>query len=254
MLDICKLCHETVEIRESHIIPELCHKGLYDEKHRALKLRAGDLDKPPWIQKGIRDRLLCDVCEGRLNRIETSFDKFWYHSPALPPRVPAQGISIQGFDYVTFKLLHLSVLWRASVSRLKEFGAVSLGPYEEKLRRMILDLDPGPPTHFPIVGQVLVDPEDNYRVVHSLVAMPHRSRLDDAHAYLTCYAGVEWVCFMTDHPTRMLRDLGEALPQRCGKMLLRARDYRRSNTVEAIITAHRRRASGKHPPSQPMGK
>ena len=43
------------------------------------------------------------------------------------------------------------------VSTLPEFDTVGLGPYEEKLRLMLLAGDAGPARHYPIFATVLSD-------------------------------------------------------------------------------------------------
>ncbi len=57
------------------------------------------------------------------------------------------------YDYATFKLFHLSVLFRASVSSLSTFQEVNLGAlHEERIRQMLLNEDPGKDWEYPILG------------------------------------------------------------------------------------------------------
>ena len=51
-------------------------------------------------------------------------------------------------EYEPFKLFHLSVLFRASVSTLPTFADVSLGPHEERLRNLLLARRAGPEDQF----------------------------------------------------------------------------------------------------------
>ena len=54
-------------------------------------------------------------------------------------------------DYTKFKLFLLSLLWRASISKLPIFKDINLGPYEDKIRQMILDNNPDDPIQYQCV-------------------------------------------------------------------------------------------------------
>ena len=56
---------------------------------------------------------------------------------------------LEEYDYNKFKLFVLSLVWRASVSRQDIFENVSLGPYEEELRKVILNEVETPVDRFP---------------------------------------------------------------------------------------------------------
>jgi hypothetical protein len=48
---VCKFCHLTKLLCQSHVISEFVYEPLYDDKHRALVAEAGaNLDKPPKMQ------------------------------------------------------------------------------------------------------------------------------------------------------------------------------------------------------------
>ena len=100
------------------------------------------------LQKGLRDPLFCEQCEQHFNTYcEQPFYKQWIDAAPLPDPWPAgDRIHWITVDYSSFKLFHLSVLFRASVSQKPTFAAVSLGPHhEEKVRQLILKQDPGKP-------------------------------------------------------------------------------------------------------------
>ena len=126
---ICKLCGENKKLCESHIIPEFCYKQIYNHKHQIFerRIKEGELSKST-PQKGKREYLLCSKCEGILNtKYEKSFPKYWYGSDGLPKRIDSDHIVLKNADCNKFKLFHLSVIWRASVSI--DFGSISLGAY-----------------------------------------------------------------------------------------------------------------------------
>jgi len=87
--------------------------------------------------------LLCKECEGIINRFETYFSNAWYKQEKCPNKVNNSAVQVTGLDYTLFRLFHLSILWRASVSKREEFSRVQLGPHEEKIRHMIFAGDPG---------------------------------------------------------------------------------------------------------------
>ena len=62
----CRLCTLDRGLRNSHIIPESLYKPLYDKKHRAVHLTdfkgTNDYKKLKPLQKGLREKLLCNEC------------------------------------------------------------------------------------------------------------------------------------------------------------------------------------------------
>ena len=132
-------------MRNSHIVPESLYRPLYndkghmsairwpDERHRARGL----------LQKGIRERLFCEACEQHFNEhFEKPFLKQWFPNP-LPDLWDGDDIHCLTVDYASFKLFHLSVLFRAAVSSLATYANVDVGPHESRLRRQLLERNPG---------------------------------------------------------------------------------------------------------------
>jgi len=241
MIGSCNLCGENRELCNSHIIPEFCYKPLYDDNHRVARVNLPDerrLFSP--IQKGFREHLLCRNCEGLLNdRYERPFKKYWdkVQLPTSPP-----GAKIAGFDYASFKLFHLSILWRAGVCSGKGLKE-SLGPYEEKLRAMLLSNNPGPVAHYPILGRLMLREASVYSAgpigVHLL-----SGRHENSRQYLLCYCGVEWIVILTDHPTREQTHRAECAPQLDGSMLLGVGDWLDGPSMRDIIKRIRRGTGG----------
>jgi hypothetical protein len=221
----CKLCQQNRELRRSHIIPEFCYKPTYEPTiHRATMLQA-EPNRESYVQKGQRDHLLCDDCEQFLNKnYENPFNSIWFDGAILPDPVPESAsshdepIMITGLDYTSFKLFHLSILWRASVATGDSFNTVNLGPYEEKIRQMLLTQHAGPADHYVMFGLLLM--KDHRRVCYGVVSKPQQSRYGYSHAYYACYAGVEWNFIVTDHPGAEEKDLMRAALRLDGSMPL----------------------------------
>jgi hypothetical protein len=232
MIGNCKLCQRSETLRFSHIVPEFCYKPLYDGKHRAVMLDA-DTNHRSYVQKGIREYLLCDSCEARLNKLEVYFKKFWYDGPAIPSRTRPGAFIIRGFDYAAFKLFHLSILWRASVSSLPEFDSVNLGPHEEVLRCTLLSADPGPEDRYPFYAIAMLD--DGGAVQYGMVSKPHRSRLGFSTAYYMNYAGCDWYFIVNPSPRHFeISDVLVGRPRLNGTMAIAVRNWRESISIKSF--------------------
>lgn len=218
-----------MKLRQSHIVPEFCYGKMYDKKHRLIEaeIAKGGI-KRRYLQKGYYEPLLCERCEQVINSYEDAFHRYWYQPGVLPERVASDHVVLHGADYRTMKLFHLSIIWRAGVS--KGFSAPRLGPYSDKIRQMLLDGEPGPDDHLPVLGWLLLD--DDGQIVHSLVTTPLVARFEGSHIYSMCYAGCEWLLLMTDHPTPnqkfmsfRLRGNGNMVLMTCHYLFARITDY-----------------------------
>lgn len=207
---ICKLCREEKPLRNSHILPELLYKHSYDDKHRIIRF-SPDKRLKIFIQKGIRERLLCDDCEQHLSKIEGKFKRSWYDSRLLPEEAFDEYIELQGLDYTQFKLFHLSILWRLSVSKFD--SVVNLGPHENHIAKLILNEDADEESKYRIFGEVLT--LEN-KVEFKWLSFPQKSKLKGHRVYFTCYAGCQWTFFVSSHSTHefkkyCLRDNGSII-------------------------------------------
>jgi hypothetical protein len=195
----CRLCLQERQLCDSHIIPELLYRPLYGRSHQ---LRSVDPALPyvRFPRKGLREKLLCVDCETRLSQYESGFAESWFGEQGLPTEIPAPANMIMksGLDYQTFKLFHLSILWRAGVSSMLEFRAVKLGLHAERMRQMILAGNPGDVRTYRLAASVLLRP--GLREVHSgVVGVPARQRHDGGYCYSTIYAGCIWHCIVSDN-------------------------------------------------------
>lgn len=194
---LCALCSMPKKLVGSHIIPEFCYKPMYDSKHRASELTIKPF-KNKFIQKGYRENLLCEDCEGVINKYETYFAKTWYQQKKLPDKLENSHLILNGLDYVNFKLFHLSVLWRASISTRDDFKNVNIiQRHQERLRKMILNNDPGSETRFSFFAIALTD-NDN-KVVHEAIMEPVNSKYAGHRIYVFIFAGCCWYYFVSNH-------------------------------------------------------
>lgn len=161
---ICKLClQEKMLIGKSHIIPQFMYKGVFDEKNRIAEVKLSDLKSPIFRQSGFySSNILCANCDNQ--KIGTDLEDYAYtvFFQRQRSRYPLPQIDVdflddglrteiwKGIDYKRFKLFLLSILWRSSISNLQNFKEVSLGKYEEKIRKMIFAGDAGSQDFIPI--------------------------------------------------------------------------------------------------------
>ena len=233
----------------SHIIPELCYLDTYDSKHRTTKIQVAPAAKKP-IQKGFREYLLCKDCEGKLNKWETHFKKFWYNTPALPQVVSDRYVVVSGIDYKLVKLFHLSIFWRASVATIPEFDTVSLGSEEEAIRRMLESEDPGPEDRYPITGRILTG--DQREVVYGLVGKPQRAEYEGIDVYYAPYAGAEWTLFVGDGTSPGVQSILDFALKASGEMYLAAVPVMQSNCAQ-VFAEQQRNETNDHGPNPASG-
>lgn len=189
----CRLCGDDRPLLDSHILPEFIYRPSYDHRRTAvlLDLRTGRKRKR---QKGFTERLLCSVCEGKFSRWETYFANAWFNraKSQRPPAISNGGlIQIPDLDYAQFKLFHLSLIWRAGVSRLSAFSNVRLGTQATKLRKRLLESDPGGPSEYPFFGIALRDPTTS-GFQDRLVIEPEAARVGGHAVYTFLFGGVLW--------------------------------------------------------------
>ena len=197
-MPLCRLCHRDRTLRNSHIVPEFLYDDLYNDNHQIMGING--LGNRGWkpLQKGIREYLLCDECERHFNdKIEKPFRAQWVEAAPLPKIFGLNDVHWCQFDYATFKLFHLSVLFRAGVSSLPTFAAVTLGPHEEKLRKMLCTVSPGESWSYPIFGYAIVHHDSRHIV--PMVTQAERSSYNGHRCYGMAYGGVHWWVSVSSH-------------------------------------------------------
>jgi hypothetical protein len=187
----CRLCLRERELLDSHIIPEFLYRPGYDDKHR-MEVLEESRPSPRLIQKGLRQELLCQQCENLLaNTYEDYFSSLWYLRGTLPDSSDGSNVHLDKLDYTQFKLFHLSILWRASISTLAPFSQVSLGISEETLRLMLLNSQPGTKDDFQIFGVLLLFPGST-QVLDGLISSPTVQVYNGHRLYMFTFGGCVW--------------------------------------------------------------
>src|ERR1035437_10142804 len=122
----CRLCLKKTDLKYSHIIPEYFYKPMYDDKHRFMQITTVPEEPTTFIQKGIREYLLCEKCEQQFSVYERYASQSYYHIESDNTTQNGNIFVAEKVDYALMKLFQLSILWRASVSKLEVFGDVKL--------------------------------------------------------------------------------------------------------------------------------
>lgn len=200
----CALCRHDRELMNSHVVPEFLHLPIYDEKHRTLYFGHGDTGYR-LLQKGLRERLLCFECEQRIQKFEDYFARYWYRSHPIPESIDSAELLLKNIDYSRFKLLLLSIVWRASVSGLSEFATVRLGPHEDRIRRMILEEEPGTSLNYPILTGLIIDPESR-GLWDQVILAPLRIRVGSHWSCRMVFGGASWTVITSSHQPLTLQD------------------------------------------------
>jgi hypothetical protein len=164
---ICRLCLKKKPLqRESYIVPKFFYKGIFDEDNKLNKLRPfeyvnanGMVNRP---SSGEYDEwILCRECETKIGRYESYGAITFFGSkskvnkrPKIQNYITNNGrkyFLIDNLDYCKFKLFMLSMLWKTAVTD-REFGEnISLGFYEEVLRKRLYRETPGRFEDFPFL-------------------------------------------------------------------------------------------------------
>jgi len=217
----CKLClKENVKLSESHIITEFLYKNIYEEKHRLKILSTIDKFTKKFEYKGIKERLLCEDCERLLNDKYEKYCFFALNNMKMEI-ISVDKRKVVGLDYKRFKLFLLSILWRASVSKHVAFKNVSLGPHEEKIRKMVINDDAGKYDKYGIFFiEMITDEKRNIE----MIVCPTMMKIDGATIYKGIWGGFMWLYIISPHGFKdfkefiLMKEDGTALVSRMNPM------------------------------------
>lgn len=180
----CALCRNERPLRGSHFIPAGVYRILREQEERPYRM---DDDGTFQDDRQIRAPLLCDECEQRFNKGGENWflqncaqpSGFRLHSLLTSAIPEAQGrlllyraAQIPEIDIEALVYFALSLYWRASVRTWRlgktEYRPIHLGPYEEDLRKFLLD-----ERQFPEHAALWVSVQDKLTPYKNLVQMPH---------------------------------------------------------------------------------
>lgn len=168
----CKLCGETGQLAESHVIPRALQLDLAQDGE-TLKIYSIE-DYPKRIPIGVYDYIVCIECEKKFHAWDDhAIDVF--RRPI--PHDAKHGYELAPVIYDRLKLFMISLAWRASVSSQLYYRGVRLGRYEELAKRAICNEDPGGPEDFSVAIMAVKYPRG---IVNFAPAI---SRIDQVNYY-----------------------------------------------------------------------
>lgn len=189
----CALCQEDSDLCDSHIIPEFMYEAMYDERHRFHSISLRPDGRTKYRQKGAYEKLLCFDCEQKLSVHEAYAKRLFFTGLSLIETRNADSIEFQGVDYTQLKLFQLSVLWRASVSKLDFFENIRLGPHQERIREILLSGSPPSSGSYPcLVSAVLHDGA----ALQDFMLQPFMSRVLGVRVAQFFFGGFRWTYFV----------------------------------------------------------
>jgi hypothetical protein len=150
----CVLCERRKKLCYSHVLPEFCYRGVYDDEGQALSFNPLSLDRVQPVQVGVRSHLLCADCEQLSNKnYENPF--LAYSMSSEPGPFTTNGDprhkQLRDVPYRAVKLFHILNLFRAAHSPHSMFKGVALDPDEVRVIRQMLQMnDPGSDLRFPV--------------------------------------------------------------------------------------------------------
>lgn len=190
----CQLCLTETDLCHSHVIPKRYFtKILENEDEKKIKVLSTDthsIQKP--YQDGFKYYLFCKECELRLNRYETPYFNFIARFGDLQidgwACLLGKSLKSDPEHYRTMKLYLLSIIWRMSIVKNLTFLDISLGKYEDEIRKMLLYGDPKNYKTLPIMLTKLKDHEikgmpvdgDGY---NRILITPYHIKLFGMNAY-----------------------------------------------------------------------
>ena len=223
MNSICRLCRNSNDLRQSHIIPEFLFHPLYDDKHRYLVLSVENT-QGSFAQRGLTEKLLCQNCEQQLGRNEKYAAELMTGRRGQVFRNAGGKLKIEGLDYNKFKSFLNSILWRASVSSVDFFRLVSLGPREEILRQLILKDAPGDPEEF---GCVVIHMLDKGQLLSDTMFNPEPMRWAGSRMFKFYFGGACWAFHCDKKPP--IAQIKKFFLQKDGTMITMYGDFHEAN-------------------------
>lgn len=225
----CALCKTPDSaLQGSHIVPEFFYKRVYTKSHKFTAISLVQDERLTIEQKGYREDLLCQKCETKLSKWETVLSQFVTAviSDNYTHFRRTQYLSatiVDGVNYSSLKMAVLSIFWRMSISKLKIFSDIHLGPYEEILRKL-LDTEQVPrTTEFPfLISKATFDGE----FLPDFIFPVSRGKKGHLIIQTVVLNGIVFDCLMTQRPN-IPEEFEQFTIQPNGRAFIRAMSYER---------------------------
>ena len=141
---ICKFCGKEKGLIGAHIIPQNFYINRKEKGYRSLDITDGSWQQ--W-QAGLKDyNILCTDCDNEtLGKFDNEayrvlFTEIYKHKePQDEPKGFLYHLTKDDYDYTLLRKFFISILWRASISKMRDFSIIDLGPYEKFALEILQD-------------------------------------------------------------------------------------------------------------------
>lgn len=231
MTSECRLCLQQKELCDSHIVPEFFFTRLYDDAHRFYGLSGVEEERIRIFQKGAREKLLCEGCETKFSVFEHHARSVLYGWPKTLVDDFGGYVVLNGIDYKKFKLFIMSLLWRLGLTSLPCFKGVSLGPrHNERLRRMLVEEDPGEPWEY---GCTVTATLHEGQSLDAGVSSPFSGKVRGHWVYKIAAGGFEFAFTVSSHRGSFAE---LAYLQKNGRLPILRRELTRSRSLMQLAS------------------
>lgn len=193
-MTICKYCGQEKSLCRAHIIPHAFYRKMCDDKKHPQfsKLKLGE--KNSKISPiGLYDsNILCSDCDSKLGYYDSYASCFWEkiekiaQMQKLADDIVISIISGEDYEYLTLKKFFVSLIYRASLSVLKEFENVCLGNIYEKEAKLFLEQE-NDNQHFEIIIQKRTS--EIYQPIDKMMLLFGKFKLEGINCYDLFLAG-----------------------------------------------------------------
>jgi len=192
----CKLCLEQTDLIQSHIIPELFYKSLYEKDTHKFITMSTDTDRNISLhQKGLREHLMCSRCDGNIIGKYDTYIAKWLSQHTENTFKQSRTTLFKNEDYRLFRLFHLSLLWRFHIAESNLYNAVDLGENAEVIRKMLLNGNPGEANFYPCI--MIIPHKTNKILAGGIICPgPEPTGTNEFPMCRIMAAGFLWIWFM----------------------------------------------------------
>ena len=154
----CKLCGQTANLVESHVIPKALHQDTLSED--GLRIYSASLPYGKNSPSGIYGRFVCQCCENSFGPYDdygvTFVRKYENGKTGEPLGDSFEHGFIADVDYARLKLWILSMLWRADACDHEFFDKINLGDkWRNTLTESVRCQAPGSEDDFAVAAMLL---------------------------------------------------------------------------------------------------
>lgn len=229
----CKLCGCDKKLVDAHIIPRSFHEPLKQGGQTPIIITSNPGVYPKQSHIGVYDKeIVCEVCEKIFSPWDDYGNKFLTQEFEEARYIGCSGerlaYNLGPCNYDNLKLFFLSVLWRAGVSKQQLFNKVQLGPYEEKLRQVILSKEAGRVADFSVALSKFDAPANETGILN-----PDRTKYEGVIHYRLYLGGYMAIIKVSSQPSPKCFDGLYIAPNQDVFCLLR--NFRESKEFAAMV-------------------